>query len=212
MRWFLIIGFCLVAACSRPLTPNEVRFAEDVFGDGLETRAVRVSRGFGGLPAPREVEGELQVFRTHPKACLRVPQPRSERPPPRAFALYNRMHFFDELYSGDMALPWPYALRFPNALIFAHELTHVWQWQNREITGYSPWSAAAESWTAGDPYFSNPEDRPVFLSFGYEQQAAMVEDFLCFLFANPDHPKRKEIQALLAPVFPVDTLEEKLSK
>lgn len=207
MRPLLVLGFCLLAACSRPLTPNEERFAQDIFGETLDTSVVRVARGFGMVLPPEEIPQEVQVFSTHPEACLRVPVPATDRPPPQAFALWNRMHFGGELYSGDMAVPWPYALRFPNAMIFAHELTHVWQWQNREITGYSPMRAASESWTSGDPYFWEPGEVPAFLSFGYEQQASIIEDYLCFTFANPTHPQREKLRMLLKPMFPVASIE-----
>ena len=211
MRWFLIAGFIVLSACSRPLTPHEERFAQDVFGETLDTSAVRISRGLGFTPPSKLAPEEVQVFSPHPEACLRVPRPASDRPPPQAFALWNRMHFGGELYSGEMAAPWPYALRFPNAMILAHELTHVWQWQNREITGYTPFRAATESWTSGDPYFWETGERPVFLSFGFEQQASIVEDYLCFTFANPNHPQRAELQKLLAPLFPVVNIDLPMS-
>ena len=99
----------------------------------------------------------------------------------------------------------------PQALVFAHELTHIWQWQNRARTGYTPFRAAAESLRLVDPYFAPPGEAP-FLSFGYEQQAAIVEDFICFTFANPDHPRRAELREILAPVFPVDAFEAALGR
>ena len=86
------------------------------------------------------------------------------------------MHFDSEIYSSNMALGWPEGLRFPNAIILAHELTHVWQWQNREVTGYTAMRAMKESWQIADPYYSASGGGPAFFSYGYEQQAAMVED------------------------------------
>ena len=207
MRWYLVLGLWVLAACSRPLTPLEERFAQDIFGETLDTSVIRVSRGFGLTPPPTKMPEEVHVFGVNPEACLRIPRPASDRPPPQAFALWNRMHFGGELYSGEMAAPWPYALRFPNAMILAHELTHVWQWQNRKMTGYTPLRAATESWTAGDPYFWEAGERPAFLSFGYEQQASIVEDYLCFTFANSDHPQREELRVLLEPLFPVVNLD-----
>lgn len=106
-----------------------------------------------------------------------------------------------------MALAWPAFLRFPQAIILAHELTHVWQWQNREWTGYTPWAAAAESIRLPDPYYTESGEAPLFFAFGFEQQAAIVEDFVCFSIANPNHPRRAELRELLAPVFPVEAFE-----
>lgn len=196
----------LLAACARPLTEAESRFAEDIFGESIDTSKVSISVGLGIGPAYETVPTSVRVLRGTERACVRTPQPAGSQPP-QAFAFRNRMHFDAVLYSGDMARPWPEGMRFPNALILAHELTHVWQWQNRDRTGYTPWRAMRESWRFADPYFSAAEDAPVFLSFGYEQQAAMVEDFVCFTVANPTHPRRQELRALLEPVLPVAAFE-----
>ena len=53
--------------------------------------------------------------------------------------------------------------------------------------------------------------RPI-KSFGYEQQAAIVEDFVCFTVANPDHPRRAELRALLEPVLPVADFEAAVAR
>ena len=101
---------------------------------------------------------------------------------------------------------WPRAVRFPNALVFAHELTHVWQWQNRARTGYSAGRAISESLALADPYFAPPGETD-FFAYGFEQQAAFVEDFICFTAANPDHPRRAELRAILAPVIDIEAIE-----
>ena len=44
------------------------------------------------------------------------------------------------------------------------------------------------------------------------QQAAIVEDYLCFAFANPTHPRRAELRAILAPVFPVDRIDREIGQ
>ena len=197
----------LLAACARPLSEAEEKFASDLFGASLDTEGVTIAQGIGLIPPYKTVPASLTVMRGTEKACVRTPQPR-EAQPPQAFALWNRMHFDSELYSSDMALGWPRGLRFPTAIILAHELTHVWHWQNRRVTGYSPARAAFESWRHADPYFSSSGSAPEFLSFGYEQQAAIVEDFVCFTVANPNHPRRAELRAILEPVLPVADFEE----
>ncbi|NNF91175.1 MAG: hypothetical protein HKM96_07310 [Boseongicola sp.] len=206
MRITAIIFLLALAACARPLTEAEEAFADDLFGPGLDTSGVTVAQGLGLAPLYRTVPASLTVMQGTDKACVRTPQPRGAHPP-QAFALYNRVHFGSDLYSTNMALGWPRGLRFPNALVLAHELTHVWQWQNRDVTGYSPSRAVAESWRFADPYFSPSGDTPVFFAFGYEQQAAIVEDFVCFTVANYDHPRRAELREILAPVLPVDAFE-----
>ncbi|MEM9426024.1 MAG: hypothetical protein AAGA06_04910 [Pseudomonadota bacterium] len=199
----------MLAACSRPLTPAEEAFANDLFGEGLDTSKVRVTQGLGVVPLYRTVPGKVTLVEGTDRACLRTPQPRGAQPP-QAFALGNRLHFDTGLYSTDMIVRWPDAMRVPQALIFAHELTHAWQWQNRAVTGYSPARAVAESIELADPYFS--EGQAPFFSFGYEQQAAIVEDYVCFAFANPNHPRRAELRAILAPVFPLDAFDAAIAR
>lgn len=206
---FLLAILSLLAACSRPLTPAEEAFANDLFGEGLDTSKVRVTQGLGVVPLYRTVPGKVTLVEGTDRACLRTPQPRGAQPP-QAFALGNRLHFDTGLYSTDMIVRWPDAMRVPQALIFAHELTHAWQWQNRAVTGYSPARAVAESIELADPYFS--EGQAPFFSFGYEQQAAIVEDYVCFAFANPNHPRRAELRAILAPVFPLDAFDAAIAR
>ena len=210
MRAFFVVLVLLVSACSRPLTEAEERFANDLFGPSLDTSKVTVAQGIGITPLYRtEVAKETRVQGTD-KACVRTPQPRGAQPP-QAFAFRNRVHFETGLYSGDMVINWPRQLRVPQALVLAHELTHVWQWQNRTQTGYSPGRAIAESWRLADPYFSPPGEA-AFFSFGFEQQAAIVEDYVCFTFANPNHPRRQELRAILAPVLPLDDFDAALGR
>ncbi len=209
-RWVgLLLAIAFLAACSRPLTPAETEFAESFFGPSLDTSKIRVAQGLGITPLYRTVPGKVQLVEGTDRACLRTPQPRGAQPP-QAFAVANRLHFDTELYSSDMMLKWPDAMRIPQSLIFAHELTHAWQWQNRNVTGYSPLRAVAESIELADPYFS--EGNAEFFSFGYEQQAALVEDYLCFVFANPNHPRRADLREVLEPVFPIDEFEAALGR
>ena len=211
MRAAGLLIWLLLAACSRPLTDAEERFAQDLFGTELDTTPVTISQGAGLVPQMKTVPASLTVMSGTERACVRTPQPRGSQPP-HAFALWNRMHFNSAVYSSDMALGWPKGLRFPNAIILAHELTHVWQWQNRAVTGYTPARAVAESWRLADPYFSTSGDAPIFYAFGYEQQAAIVEDFVCFTVANPNHPRRAELREILEPVLPVDVFEKAVRK
>lgn len=207
MKFLRNLLLCLtLAACARPLTDTEEDFARDLFGPGLDTSKVTVTQGLGLIPPYRTVPASLTVLTGTDKACVRTPQPRGAQPP-QAFALYNRLHFDSTLYSSDMALGWPLGLRFPNAIILAHELTHVWQWQNRAVTGYTPVRAVAESWQFADPYYAAPGNAPAFYAFGYEQQAALVEDFVCFTIANPSHPRRAELRDILEPILPVAAFE-----
>lgn len=206
---------CL-AACSRPLTENERRFAADVVGPSLDIDRVRIARGFTPLPAAAKAPAHSDLYPVIPEnqipgLCERAaPEPRSGPPP--GWALWNRVHFSREFYRDDIALNWPQAARFPQALVFAHELIHVWQWQHRRTTGYRPMRAAMENLLNMDPYYYQPDADADFLKFGYEQQGALMEDYLCHALYDPTGPRRAELRPLLAPYFPIERLDAALGQ
>ncbi len=117
-----------------------------------------------------------------------------------------------EFYRADLAPDWPKSARFPQALVLAHELVHVWQWQHRRATGYRPARAAFESMVNMDPYFYVPDANVTFLKFGFEQQAALLEDYVCYALYDPAAPRRAELRPLLAPYFPIGRLDAVLAE
>ncbi len=213
-RTILLLAACLVclSACSRPLTNGERAFAADVIGDSLDVDKVRIAAGFGLKPPPATPNSPARGKRTTiAGVCDRVPQgPRTEPPP--AFALWNRIHIAQKYYRDDSASGWPRRVLVPQSLIMAHELVHVWQWQNRARTGYSPVRAVLESVLNLDPYYYAPGEGDTFLGFGYEQQGALVEDYFCYALLDPENPRRTELRALLAPHFPLGRLDAALAR
>lgn len=212
----LLLTLCVVllgAACTRPLASGERALARDVFGEGLSPDKVRVAKGFGLAPPPKTTSlppASKGGIAPRPGICDRVPRDGPAGPPP-AFALYNRVHMMGRFYKTDTAVKWPEQVLLPEALIMAHELTHVWQWQNRKRTGYRPARAALESVFNLDPYFYRSGQGEGFLTFGYEQQAALVEDYLCYAILDPTNPQRSELRTILAPYFQVDRIDASLS-
>jgi hypothetical protein len=88
-------------------------------------------------------------------------------------------------------------------MYFAHEMTHVWQWQNRATTGYSPFRGLAEHKPGVDPYLFDPTEEIKFLEMGYEQQASLVEEFICCRTLAPDAARTHRLYETLAAVMPV---------
>lgn len=206
---------CLAAACTRPLTQSERRFAADVIGPSLNAQEVRLTRGLGLSSPERQPERAaklLPVARPPIEGLCDRDAPEPQDGPPPAFALWNRIHIAEEFYRPEMAPDWPRAALFPEALILAHELVHVWQWQNRARTGYSPARAGFESWASRDPYFYKPEAELRYADFGYEQQASLLEDYLCYGLYDPANPRRAELRRILVPHFPLDRLDTALGQ
>ncbi|MGR3344618.1 MAG: hypothetical protein ACU0DI_15610, partial [Paracoccaceae bacterium] len=201
-----LVAALVLSACGRPLAEGERALAHDVFGAGLELGDIRVAAGLG-LAAPPAQTAPRPGQRIHrPGACARdAPDPK--RGPPPAFAAYQTMHVTRRFYAPDMAAGWPDAAPLPEALILVHELGHVWQWQNRARTRYAPLRAALESLFNADPYFYDPADGKSFLDYSFEQQAALIEDYLCYALVDARAPHRAELRAILAPHFPVARLD-----
>ncbi len=212
-RIALLSLLVVLAGCAgRPLTEGERQFASDVIGPRLDAGKVRVAAGFGLQAPPATPDPPPQAKRgTVPGICDRVPQgPRTEPPP--AFALWNRIHLARKYYRDDTAPRWPQGVLLPQSLIMAHELVHIWQWQNRGRTGYRPGRAVLESLLNLDPYYYTSADGDVFLRFGYEQQAALMEDYFCYALLDPANPRRAELREILAPHFSIDRLDVALAR
>jgi len=195
------------------MAPGEVAFAKDIFGKGLNTDKVRVAAGFGVTPEPKvtPLPEKAEKFEPRPGVCDRV-APTGPTGPPSAWVLYNKVHFSREFYRDDVLPGYPSQLLLPESLIMAHELVHVWQWQNRKRTGYRPGRAALESFTNKDPYFYVPDEGAGFLEYGFEQQGALVEDYFCYGIFDPQNPRRAKVRAILAPHFRVDRIDQVLGQ
>ncbi len=193
-------------ACTRPLSDNETRVAGALFGNTLNTDAVRVTAGVGLWPLPRE---EPRATAGGPSApppglCERRRSTKRHISWPAAFVLRNTVYFKPSLYTADAFAGLPESAPWPGAVLMAHELVHVWQYQNRARTHYSAITSAGESVEHVDPYWFEIDPKAEFLSYGYEQQGAMVQDFTCYALFDRKNPRLRELAALLRPVLPVD--------
>lgn len=204
MRYFLCLSLLLLAACGRPMTDNEVAFAQMLHGETLDTDRVRIVEG-----APTRAV----TFRREPRprtACReRIVPPRTEEivtSKPAAVAVYNHILFDKDWYLDDYTPDFPSQINLVAAMLFAHELTHAWQWQNRERTGYSPWRAAFEHGGGRDPYLFDLENDAQFSDFGFEQQGAIVEEYICCRALDPTAPRTERLHEMLTDVMPVHPL------
>lgn len=188
-----------------------------MFGDSLDTDKVRVRAGIGILPLPNPEPVTQDTPKLAPRdipetVCDRVAQPDRKWTFPAGFVLWNQVFLKRDYYRDDMFEGWPESLPMPHALLMAHELVHVWQWQNRARTGYTPFKSGAESFQPGDPYYWPGREAGAYLSYNFEAQAALVEDYMCMTLFVPNHPRRKEVEALITPVIPVDQLAQALKR
>lgn len=201
-----LIALALLAGCGRPLTGTEMAFAERLQGSDLALDRVRLVRG-----AP---VGSVTFHRRPrpPVTCReRIMPPETDAvitTRPAAVTLFNRIFFSRDWYLDDYAPDYPDRLYLAEAMLLAHELTHVWQWQNRARTGYSPFLAAVEHGTADDPYLFDLDGAATLGDFGYEQQGAIVEEYVCCRALAPEAARTKRLHEMLSREFPVTPLPQ----
>ncbi|WP_417723457.1 hypothetical protein [Salipiger sp.] len=210
MRW-LTLFLCLgLLACGRPLTPNETAFLGAIQGEMTDTGRVRFHDGLaaGSVTYRRPIRPRV--------TCMERIWPESKGETvtvsPGAMTLFNRVFYRKDLYLDDYMAGYPERVDLYGAMLLAHEMTHVWQWQNRRLTGYNPLKAASEHGASPDPYLFDPDTRTRFLEHGYEQQGAIVEEFVCCQVLDPRAPRTARLRAMISEVMPVADLERTLAR
>jgi hypothetical protein len=127
--------------------------------------------------------------------------------------LFNHIFLRDDRFTEDLTGGrYPEILDLDQALLLVHEAVHVWQWQNRKATGYTPIRAGLEHVGSADPYLFDPDTRADFMSFGYEQQGSIVEEYLCCRLLAPRAERTQRLHAMLAGVFPVTPLSTPIAR
>ena len=202
-----LLARLLLAACGRPLTSSEAAFLAEIHGPALSTASVRLSDGLAP-EAPRTVPTPPRVTC---QSRLYPPRPPTVRVRTGALTAFDAVFFRPDLYRDDMLAGWPDVLPLEDAMLLAHEMVHVWQWQNRDLTGYHPLKAAFEHVRAPDPYLFELEARDL-LDYGYEQQGAILEEYLCCRTLAPEAARTERLHAMLAEHFPLRPLDAPLSE
>ena len=210
MIWRALIVLMLLASCTgRPLTEAEIAFSQKIHGDQLDTSKVRLIDGaptravtFKRRPRPRVTCRELIV-----------PPPTTDivTAKPAAVALWQRVLFDTDWYLDDYVPAYPDEINLVAAMLLAHELTHIWQWQNRDRTGYSPFRAATDHrWGSfgTDPYLFDIDNDQGFLDYGFEQQGSIVEEFVCCRALAPQAPRTQRLHALISQEMPLAALPQ----
>ena len=202
MRAALFLVLCLaLAACGRPLTEAERAYMVDLQGESFDASPVRITENpFIGL-----------ITRSYP-ARPRTTCRERVGPPPEGpvvtgrtggMVLFNTLHVREDMLVPDYTQMPDGRRHLYAAMFFAHEMTHVWQWQNRDLTGYHPLRAAREHATIEDPYLFDTEGGQSFLDYGYEAQASLVEEYVCCRALDPRGARTTRLEALIGQVMPV---------
>lgn len=208
LRLALTLSLCLalLVGCGRPLTEGERAFASQLKGDALDLNRVRLVQGapVGSITFQRKPRPRL--------TCRERIVPPPENPTetvtvsPAAVALFNRVFFTENWYLDDYLPAYPERINLVAAMLFAHEMTHVWQWQNRARTGYHPLRAATEHTAIDDPYLFDLDSDQRFLDYGFEQQGALVEEYVCCRALDPQAARTTRLHSMISAEMPLTPL------
>ncbi len=202
----LLLLLVSLAACGRPLTDTEADFAQIIHGDQLDLKRTRLVEGapVGSVTFKRKARPRV----TCRERILPAAKEEIVTASPAAVALFNRVFFTKDWYTDNYLPEYPDRLHLIAAMLLAHELTHVWQWQNRDRTGYHPLRAAAEHGKDDDPYLFDLAEAPNFLDYGFEQQGAIVEEYVCCRALAPTAPRTQRLHTMLKQALPVQDLPQ----
>ncbi|MGH1412808.1 MAG: hypothetical protein ACRBB0_04910 [Pelagimonas sp.] len=210
MRYVLIF-LLVLSSCGRVLTPSETAYLQAIHGDQLDPKTIRIVNGhFAG-----SVTYQIPVRpRTTCQERIWPPQTESKTVTvsPAATVLFNKVLYRKDLFAKDFMPGWPEKIDLFYAMLFAHEATHVWQWQNRDRTGYHPIKALNEHANNADPYLFDPDNTRSFLDYGYEQQGSIVEEYVCCRLLDPKAPRTARLRAMIAQEMPIDGLDRALGQ
>ncbi|KPA22173.1 hypothetical protein shim_16200 [Shimia sp. SK013] len=204
MRATLLLLCLLLISCGRPLTESERAFMADLAGGSFDADPVRITKN-----APLGVATFTR--QTRPRLACRErifppPTPGPVTTSPAGVVLWNHLYTSENWSVPNYMPAYPDKINLNAAMYFAHEMVHVWQWQNRDLTGYSPWKAAEEHQITDDPYLFEVTEDANFLTYAYEQQASVVEEYLCCVLLDPDAPRTRRLTELVEEVFPAQSL------
>ncbi|QQA44380.1 hypothetical protein [Pelagovum pacificum] len=197
----LILCLLFLSACTRPLTPAEQAFAAQIVGEETAYGRVRLTEA-------GPVGAFAFTYPTRPRTtCRERILPPNDGPTYEArtagITLFDHVITNPDWYLADYLQDWPERMNLVAAMFFAHELTHVWQWQNREQTGYTLYGVASEHAMVDDPYLFDSDALPRFADYGYEQQGALVEEYVCCQALAPEASRTQRLRALLSQEMPI---------
>lgn len=209
MRAALVLCLALMA-CGRPLTDAERDFLQEIQPD-LDTTAIRVVEApWVGLrsqtrPVRPRVTCRERIFPAREGLTVETRT--------AGMASFRRIWVNPDVYLDDYLAGYPEELHLIAAMFFAHEMTHLWQWQQRAVTGYHPLRGASEHWVNDDPYlFDIPAEPPDFLDYGYEQQASLVEEYVCCRALDPHGARTKRLERIIQPYLNLTPISDRMSR
>ena len=165
-KWTLIaLIVTTLSGCTRSLSNNETAYLTSFIGPNLNYDEIKIRRG--NLPSLLPKTGAITVRDT--------------------------IHWQSKTYRENF-IPSPPNVSFSqDRYLLAHEIVHIWQRQNAKLTGYTIGKVAREHRVYKREVYKYPkplDPKRKFLSYRYEQQAQIVQDWVAL-------KERNELQAIV---------------
>jgi hypothetical protein len=224
-----VISASLLSACGgRHLTINETAFISKHHHPRLNLNKVKVAEsiedGVDELMKSAEFKAQAKAFKsTHQGVSLTkadILKAYRKHSAGRkkglsgmkggsadAITFFNTIYFDNGYYSDDILEGYPDFIFINDAALLAHEVTHVWQYQNRDITGYHPVKALFEHIQYSDPYSYTLTPGKKFLDYRYEQQGRIVQDYILIYYVNSSDPRVATYEKLIKESIPLKSLK-----
>lgn len=201
------LGLALIGSgcSSRAVTNDEKVFLATVFGDSVDVDSVSIRSS--GVAKGIEEGIELGDI---PPAYATSGQHTESWFDADAITIRNRIYFNAAIYLDNYYDPNEIHLLID---LFAHEFVHVWQWQNREKTGYSLSRVIQEHVTYGKAVYEyeRPPSQP-FLQYRYEQQGMIVQDYIFMREHSPQHPWLPIYEKVIRVAIPLTKLQRAIEE
>lgn len=199
----LAIGGCI----SRELTPHEKMFVQATHTNTVAQSKVRIARGVDGKEVRRTLRKDLQrsalTLKHNGKAVSVDDLQKALLTGPGAITIGSKIYYRKNYYQANFVPAWPRPLIVNWASLLAHEVTHVWQYQNRRVTGYSLSKIAMEHIRYRENvYHYNIVRGKKFLEYRFEQQGQIIQDWVTCRCMAPNSPKTSELEKLIEAVIP----------
>ncbi|WP_235924097.1 hypothetical protein [Pseudoroseicyclus tamaricis] len=210
MRALALTALLLLSACGRPLTTDETSFARAFLGPDFSPATVRLR---GDLAEERPHSIPVRPRTTCQERIYPQPATATVEVVTGALTAFQTVYFRPGRYLEDyLEGLGGEAISLPAAMLFAHEMVHVWQWQNRATTGYHPLKAAVEHVQSVDPYLFDPNTEVDFLDYGWEQQGRVYEEYLCCRVLAPEAARTSRLHETLGKYFDLPPLDVALAQ
>lgn len=198
----VLLAATALAACGRPMTANEtVRMAviypptarNPVDLDRIRIWDLGAFRQEAIARAKRQIEEEVASGEFNPRRSGMSPETflvRAEAVLAKPDAITVGYDIFFLFSAND------YSFFVEDEALLGHEVVHVWQHQNRKISGYSLAKILKEHIDYPNPYAYVLEPGKRFLAYRYEQQGKIVQDYVCMkAFNDAGYRPREKIIA-----------------